>query len=83
LKEQIIQITLEKVGLKLKKLRIRKGYTSSESFAYDNDLPRVHYWRIEKGKVNLTLRSLIRILAIHKITIEEFFTTDLDDEIGK
>ena len=33
---------------KLKKIRIEKGYTSYENFAWDNDVPRVQYsggWR--------------------------------------
>jgi transcriptional regulator with XRE-family HTH domain len=61
------------IGEKLVELRRKKGYTSYESFAFDHDLPRVHYWRIEKGKVNVTFKSLARILAIHDLTIEEFF----------
>lgn len=55
-------------------LRKKKGYTSHEDFAFDHDIPRVQYWRIEKGKTNLTLKSLIRLLSIHKLTVEEFFT---------
>ncbi len=54
-------------------LRKKKGYTSHEDFAFDHDIPRVQYWRIEKGKTNLTLKSLIRLLSIHKMTVEEFF----------
>lgn len=65
--------TLRKIGSKLKDLRVKRGYTSHEDFAYDNDIPRVQYWRIEKGNANLTMKSLARLLAIHKMTIEEFF----------
>jgi transcriptional regulator with XRE-family HTH domain len=65
---------LVQIGQKLEDLRRKKGYTSYENFAFDYDLPRVHYWRIEKGKVNVTLKSLIRILAIHNLTMEEFFS---------
>lgn len=71
--EEILSGLLEKVGKKLEELRKKKGYTSHESFAYDNELPRVQYWRIEKGKTNVTLKSLVKILAIHKLTVEEFF----------
>lgn len=63
-------------------LRKAKGYTSHEDFAYDFDIPRVQYWRMEKGKTNLTVKSLCRLLAIHKITIEEFFCT-LRKEMGE
>lgn len=67
------------IGEKLAELRRKKGYTSYETFAFDHDLPRVHYWRIEKGKVNVTFKSLIRILAIHNLTVEDFFCEICDD----
>jgi transcriptional regulator with XRE-family HTH domain len=73
-KDKTVQKTLEDIGQKLTALRKKKGYTSHETFAYDFDLPRVHYWRIEKGKVNLTVKSLMKILSIHKLTLEEFFS---------
>jgi len=55
-------------------LRKKKGYTSHEDFALDHDIPRVQYWRIENGKTNLTLKSLVRLLSVHKLTMEEFFS---------
>jgi transcriptional regulator with XRE-family HTH domain len=72
-KEEIFKDTLERIGSRLTDLRKQKGYSSHEDFAYDYELPRVQYWRIEKGKANVTIRSLYRILAIHKLSIEEFF----------
>lgn len=54
-------------------LRIKNGHKSYESFALGNELSRMQYWRIEKGKTNLTIKSLTRILNIHNITIDEFF----------
>jgi transcriptional regulator with XRE-family HTH domain len=73
-KEKSVQKTLEEIGQKLRELRKKKGYTSAETFAYDYDLPRVHYWRIEKGKVNITIKSLHKLLSIHKVSIDEFFS---------
>lgn len=73
MKDKTVQKTLEDIGQKLTALRKKKGYTSHETFAYDFDLPRVHYWRIEKGKVNLTVKSLMKILSIHKVSLEDFF----------
>lgn len=69
---------LEVIGHHLKQLRLAKGYTSQEDFAFDHDLPRVQYWRMEKGVANLTFRSLAKVLAIHGLTIEEFFTIILE-----
>jgi DNA-binding XRE family transcriptional regulator len=72
-KEDALKNTLEKIGAKLTDLRKQKGYTSHEDFAYDFDIPRVQYWRIEKGKTNVTIKSLCRLLSIHKMSLEEFF----------
>ena len=63
---------LKLVGEKLKKLRQKAQYSSAETFAFDNDLNRVQYWRMEKG-ANFTMQSLMKVLDIHKITLEEFF----------
>jgi hypothetical protein len=60
------------IGDKLKKLRIKAKYKSAEIFAYENELNRVQYWRMEKG-ANFTMQSLLKVLNIHKITLEEFF----------
>jgi transcriptional regulator with XRE-family HTH domain len=72
-KEDALKVILEKIGARLTELRKKKGYSSHEDFAYDYDIPRVQYWRIEKGKTNLTIRSLCKLLAIHNLTVEEFF----------
>ena len=72
-KEDVLKETLERIGSRLTELRKQKGYSSHEDFAYDYDLPRVQYWRIEKGKANVTIKSLYRILAIHKLSVDDFF----------
>ena len=63
--EENYNIVIDKIASKLKKLRIEKGFTSYENFAYQNDLPRVQYWRMEKG-TNFTIKNLLKILDIHK-----------------
>lgn len=73
MKEDALKNTLERIGTKLTDLRKEKGYSSHEDFAYDYEIPRVQYWRIEKGKTNLTIKSLCRLLTIHKLTVDEFF----------
>jgi transcriptional regulator with XRE-family HTH domain len=65
--------TLELIGKKLLELRIKKGYTSHADFAADFDLPRIQYWRMEKGRANFTFKSLHKVVAIHGLTIEELF----------
>lgn len=72
-KEEALTKTLARIGAKLTYLRKKKGYSSHEDFAYDFELPRVQYWRIEKGKANITIKSLCRLLAIHDLSVEKFF----------
>jgi transcriptional regulator with XRE-family HTH domain len=61
------------IGERIKTLRVNKRYTSYENFALDNTLSRMHYWRLEKGLTNFTLKTLLQILNIHQISIEDFF----------
>ena len=71
---------LKEIGLRIKKLREDKHYTSYEHFAIENDLSRMHYWQVEKGKVNITIRTLLKLLAIHNCSIEDFFKIKVDQE---
>lgn len=57
---------------KIKQLRIKAGYSSHENFAWEHELSRVQYWRVESG-ANITLKTLLRILDIHNLTLEDFF----------
>ena len=70
--EKEINDKLKDIANKIKQLRKDKGYTSYETFAFDNEINRVQYWRIENGH-NITLKSLLKILSIHNVTIENFF----------
>jgi hypothetical protein len=71
-KEESLEPLLQRIGFKLTELRKKKGYKSHETFSYDFNIPRMQYWRMENGKTNMTLKSLLRILAIHKINFDEF-----------
>ena len=66
------QNRIDAIAKRIKDLRIKTGYTSYETFATDNGLPRKNYWRIESGK-NFTIDTLLRILNIHDITLEQIF----------
>lgn len=78
--EEALSSLLKRIGRKLTELRKQKGYTSHEDFAFDHEIPRVQYWRLENGETNLTMRSLIRLLSIHKMTVEEFFVQMYKEE---
>jgi transcriptional regulator with XRE-family HTH domain len=69
---------IKRIADKIKRLRIEKGYTSYENFAYEHDLSRVQYWRMEKG-VNFTITYFLRILEIHKLSLNEFFSEEFEN----
>ena len=63
---------IRKIAAKLRELRIEKGYSNHENFAWDNEINRVQYWKVEKGS-NITIKTLLKILDIHGISLSEFF----------
>jgi transcriptional regulator with XRE-family HTH domain len=70
--EKSLEQIKREIGTKLKLLRLKNGYTSYENFAITHELSRMQYWRIEKGLTNITIKSLLKILHIHKISLEDF-----------
>jgi transcriptional regulator with XRE-family HTH domain len=73
MKTSMLNSALKKIGVALGDLRQKKGYTSIKEFAEDHGLSLIQYWRIERGKANITVKTLTNLLAIHKISINEFF----------
>lgn len=71
-KKDIEDERVQKIAKKIRQLRIEANYTSAESFAYEHEINRVQYWRVENG-TNLTLKTLLKILDIHKISLSDFF----------
>jgi len=71
-------LVINSVGRKLKTLRINAGYKSYEAFAWDNNMSRIQYWKMEKG-INCTLKSLYKVLKIHNLTYKEFFDSLEED----
>jgi hypothetical protein len=69
--ENVVDQRIKKIANQIKELCIKKGYSSHENFAWDHNLNRVQYWRIEKGS-NITLKTLISILDIHQISLSDF-----------
>lgn len=70
--EEFKQEQLQKLANRIKQLRIEKGYTSYEYFAYDHNIPRAQYGRYEKGE-DLKFSSLLKILKGLNISLQEFF----------
>lgn len=70
--EEFKKEQLQKLADRIKDLRIKKGYTSYEYFAYDHNIPRAQYGRYEKGE-DLKFSSLLKILNGLDISLNEFF----------
>lgn len=61
------------VGERLKEIRKKSGYNNYEHIAYDLDMSRSAYWRLESGE-NFSLKTLVKVCKVLNITLEEFFT---------
>ncbi len=70
---------MRKIAEKLKELRKKAGYTNYENFAWDNEIGRVQYWRMEKG-ANFTMVSFLKILDAHKISLQDFFSSGFEEK---
>ncbi len=70
---------LRKIGARLRGLRKAIGYSNPDKFAYDHELNRSQYGKYEAGSTNITIGSLVNILNIFGVTLEEFF----GEEYGK
>lgn len=74
LDEVFFQEKVSVIAEKLKKLRIEKGHKSYETFAWEHNIGRMQYWKMEKGATNFTIKSLLRILKVHDLSLADFFS---------
>ena len=63
---------LKKLGNRIKQLRIDKGYSSYEYFAYEHNISRAQFGRYEKGQ-DLRYSSLIKVIAAFEMSVQDFF----------
>ena len=68
---------LQKLGARIKSLRIQRGYTSYEYFAYEHEISRAQFGRYEQGQ-DLRVSSLIKIVNAFGMTLQEFFSEGFD-----
>ena len=76
-KELNVEEQLQKLAKRIQQLRIEKGYTSQETFAYEKNLPRAQYGRYENGK-DLRFTSLVRVINAMDMSMAEFFSEGFD-----
>lgn len=46
---------------------------SQEVLAYEAGLERAYYWKLENGRINVTLETLVRLSDALKVDIAELF----------
>ena len=63
-----------KVGTRMKEIRLEKGYSSYEQFAFKHEIGRAQYGKYERGSEDLRLSSLFKVLRSLNVTFEEFFS---------
>jgi transcriptional regulator with XRE-family HTH domain len=68
---------LKQLGQRIKNLRMERGFTSYEYFAYENNISRAQYGRYEKGE-DLRFSSLVKVISALDISIPEFFKEGFD-----
>lgn len=66
------QKTYDKIGKRIKELRVAAGYTNAEKFAFENEITRSQYANWEKGQ-DMKISSILRITQAHGVTFQEFF----------
>lgn len=66
---------LQKVGSRIKILRIRAGLTQ-EAVAEKCSIDRSYYGSVERGESNISILTLCEILEFFSVKIEDFFQID-------
>jgi len=65
--------TLKKIGERIRALRIARGHSNFEKFAYEHDISRSQLWRYESGE-DFRFSSFLRILQALNVELPEFFS---------
>lgn len=63
---------VQALAKRIKQLRQAKGYSSQETFAYDNDYTLSYYSRLERGE-DIRFTSLIRVAKALGVDLKTFF----------
>lgn len=72
-KKSDYDLFLQKVGERMRQLRIEKGFTNYEHFAYEHGIGRSQYGKYEQGKDDLRLSSLYKVVMSLGMSLEDFF----------
>lgn len=76
MKTPFVQHGLSEVGKRLVALRRKSGYSNPADFAEAHGLAPERYRAMEQSTGTVTLVSLLQILEIHGLSLEDFFCAD-------
>lgn len=68
---------IQSLAKRIRELRIKKGYSSYEYFAYEHGFSRSQFGRYEKGE-DIRFSSLMKLIEAFEISPEEFFSEGFD-----
>lgn len=63
---------IKKFGLRLKELRLEKGYTQ-EKLAWQANIEPMHISKIERGIINTSLSQILNLAKALKISPKDYF----------
>lgn len=63
----------KKLGKRLRLLRNERGL-SQEDLSLQSGLGRSYYWRLEKGSINVTLETLVKLCNTLRIDLGDLFS---------
>lgn len=63
---------------RIKELRIKAGYSSYETFAYDHNITRSQWGRYERGE-DIRFTSLVKVCKALGVDLKTFFSKGFDE----
>ncbi len=75
--KQLKEEELKKLANRIRTLRLKKGYSNYENFAFEHDIARAQYGKYEKGE-DLRYTSLLKVIKALDVSVKEFFSEGFD-----
>ena len=67
----ILNPQLKRLGQKIEKFRLQKGFQTKESLAYSAGISIYYYYRMIKGSANISLLQLMKICETLNIKVRD------------
>ena len=73
-------MNLKLIGERIKYLRTHKIFLSQEDFSVKLGYDRTYMSRVESGRQNITIETLIKICEGLEISLKDFFDFEVENE---